>query len=89
MPNENTSTCQAEVKKLKPTAIHVYCPIAYSDNRNESRYITFSETLLLLPLSSSGAIHGRVPRTPPVTNVFLFIFDKPKSPTFITKQREK
>ena len=43
--------------------------------------ITFSETLLLLPFKSSGAIHGKVPRTPPDTNVFLLIFDKPKSPT--------
>jgi len=43
---------------------------------------TFSETLLLLPFRSSGAIHGKVPRTPPDTNVFLLIFDKPKSPTW-------
>ena len=31
--------------------------------------ITFSDTMLLLPLKSSGAIQGRVPRTPPETNV--------------------
>jgi hypothetical protein len=29
--------------------------------------LAFSETLLLLPFSSSGAIHGRVPQTPPET----------------------
>jgi len=44
--------------------------------------ITFSETLLLLPFRSSGAIQGSVPRTPPVTKVFRLIFDKPKSPTW-------
>lgn len=43
---------------------------------------TFSETLLLPPLSSSGAIQGRVPRTPPETKVFRLIFDKPKSATW-------
>uniref|UniRef100_A0A7C9EJ61 Uncharacterized protein n=1 Tax=Opuntia streptacantha TaxID=393608 RepID=A0A7C9EJ61_OPUST len=42
---------------------------------------TFSETLLLLPFNSSGAIHGSVPRTPPETKVLRFILDKPKSPT--------
>ena len=47
--------------------------------------ITFSETLLLLPFSSSGAIQGRVPRTPPVTKVLRLIFDKPKSPTWERK----
>lgn len=30
---------------------------------------TFSDTILLFPLSSSGAIHGKVPRTPPDTRV--------------------
>jgi hypothetical protein len=30
---------------------------------------TFSETRLLLPFSSSGAIHGRVPLTPPEISV--------------------
>ena len=43
---------------------------------------TFSETLLLLPFRSSGAIHGRVPLTPPETKVFRLIFDRPKSPTW-------
>lgn len=47
--------------------------------------VTFSETLLLLPFSNSGAIQGRVPRTPPVTKVFRLIFDKPKSPTWERK----
>ena len=43
---------------------------------------TFSETLLLLPFSSSGAIHGRVPLTPPDTKVFRLIFERPKSATW-------
>ena len=47
--------------------------------------ITFSETLLLLPFRSSGAIQGNVPRTPPVTKVFRLIFYKPKSPTWVRK----
>ena len=42
---------------------------------------TFSETRLLLPFNSSGAIHGSVPLTPPETSVFLLILDNPKSPT--------
>lgn len=42
---------------------------------------TFSETRLLLPLNSSGAIHGSVPRTPPDISVFRLILDNPKSPT--------
>jgi len=43
--------------------------------------LTFSDTLLLLPFNSSGAIHGRVPRTPPETKVLRLILDNPKSPT--------
>lgn len=43
--------------------------------------LTFSETRLLLPFNSSGAIHGRVPRTPPDTRVLRLILDNPKSPT--------
>jgi len=42
---------------------------------------TFSETRLLLPFNSSGAIQGSVPRTPPETNVLRLILDNPKSPT--------
>lgn len=49
--------------------------------RQRSVYVTFSETLLLLPFSSSGAIHGRVPLTPPETSVFRLIFERPKSAT--------
>ena len=40
---------------------------------------------MLLPFSSSGAIQGSVPRTPPETKVFRLIFDKPKSPTWKNK----
>ena len=43
---------------------------------------TFSETRLLLPFNSSGAIHGKVPRTPPDTRVLRLILDNPKSPTW-------
>lgn len=43
--------------------------------------VTFSETRLLLPFNSSGAIHGSVPRTPPETRVLRLILDNPKSPT--------
>jgi hypothetical protein len=46
---------------------------------------TFSETRLMLPLSSSGAIHGSVPLTPPEINVWHLTFDKPKSPTYKDK----
>jgi hypothetical protein len=35
----------------------------------ETNYHTFSETKLLLPFRSSGAIHGSVPRTPPEMRV--------------------
>jgi len=52
-----------------------------ADGKPKNYVFTFSDTLLLLPLSNSGAIHGRVPLTPPETRVFLFILDKPKSPT--------
>lgn len=45
------------------------------------KYFTFSDTRLLLPFKSSGAIHGRVPRTPPETKVLRLILDNPKSPT--------
>ena len=41
--------------------------------------------MLLLPFSSSGAIQGSVPRTPPETKVFRLILDKPKSPTWKNK----
>jgi hypothetical protein len=43
---------------------------------------TFSETRLLLPFNSSGAIQGSVPRTPPDISVWHLTFDKPKSPTY-------
>jgi hypothetical protein len=43
---------------------------------------TFSETRLLLPFNSSGAIQGSVPRTPPEISVWHLTFDKPKSPTY-------
>lgn len=43
---------------------------------------TFSETRLLLPFNSSGAIHGSVPLTPPDTRVLRLILDNPKSPTY-------
>lgn len=46
-----------------------------------SKFLTFSETRLLLPFNNSGAIHGRVPRTPPDTSVLRLILDNPKSPT--------
>lgn len=42
--------------------------------------------MLLLPLKSSGAIHGNVPRTPPDTKVFCFTLDKPKSPIWRGKR---
>lgn len=51
------------------------------DDMNAIMILTFSETRLLLPLSSSGAIHGSVPRTPPETRVLRLILDNPKSPT--------
>ena len=35
---------------------------------------------LLLPLKSSCAIHGKVPRTSPDTKVFCFTLGNPKSP---------
>jgi len=41
---------------------------------------TFSETILLFPLRSSGAIHGKVPLTPPDTKVCCLTFDSPRSP---------
>lgn len=43
---------------------------------------TFSVTMLLFPLKSSGAIQGKVPRTPPETKVCCFTFDKPRSPIY-------
>lgn len=43
--------------------------------------LTFSETLVVLPFNNSGAIHGRVPLTPPETRVLRLILDSPKSPT--------
>jgi hypothetical protein len=46
---------------------------------------TFSETRLLLPFNSSGAIQGSVPLTPPEINVWHLTFDKPKSPTYRDK----
>ena len=42
---------------------------------------TFSDTLVPLIVSNSGAIHGRVPLIPPEIRVACFIFDKPKSAT--------
>ena len=45
---------------------------------------TFSDTLVPLIVSNSGAIHGRVPLIPPETRVACFIFDKPKSATCST-----
>jgi hypothetical protein len=50
---------------------------------------TFSETRLLLPFRSSGAIHGSVPRTPPEISVLHFTFDRPKSPTWSKSRSEK
>jgi hypothetical protein len=44
---------------------------------------TFSDTKLLLPFRSSGAIQGKVPLTPPEIRVWHFTFDRPKSPTCI------
>jgi hypothetical protein len=43
---------------------------------------TFSETRLLLPFNSSGAIQGSVPLTPPEINVWHLTLDRPKSPTY-------
>lgn len=51
--------------------------------------LTFSVTMLLLPLRSSGAIHGNVPRTPPDTKVCCFTFDNPRSPIYIQIQSEE
>lgn len=48
---------------------------------DDTRYFTFSETLVVLPFNNSGAIHGNVPLTPPETSVFRLILDNPKSPT--------
>jgi hypothetical protein len=45
------------------------------------RKLTFSVTILLLPFSNSGAIQGRVPRTPPDTIVWCFTLERPRSPT--------
>ena len=50
--------------------------------------LTFSETRLLLPFNNSGAIHGRVPLTPPDTRVLRLILDSPKSPTCKNKYLE-
>ena len=50
---------------------------------------TFSETRLLLPFRSSGAIHGSVPRTPPEISVWHFTLDRPKSPTWCKSRSEK
>lgn len=47
---------------------------------------TFSETRLLLPFKSSGAIHGSVPRTPPDIRVWHFTLDSPRSPTWNSKE---
>lgn len=52
-------------------------------------WVTFSETLELLLSNNSGAIHGRVPRTPPETSVLRLILDNPKSPTWKTANDHK
>lgn len=69
-----------KIDHLIPRTKH---PLKPQLKRPKNYDYTFSDTLLLLPLSNSGAIHGRVPLTPPETRVFLFILDKPKSPTCI------
>lgn len=69
-----------KIDHLIPQTKH---PLKPQLKRPENYDYTFSDTLLLLPLSNSGAIHGRVPLTPPETRVFLLILDKPKSPTCI------
>lgn len=47
------------------------------------KLLTFSVTPLLLPSSSSGAIQGSVPLTPPETSVLRLILERPKSPTYV------
>jgi hypothetical protein len=54
-----------------------YDLIKYANKKNS---FTFSDTILLFPLKSSGAIHGKVPLTPPDTKVCCLTFDSPRSP---------
>jgi len=42
---------------------------------------TFSDTKMLPPFRSSGAIQGSVPRTPPEIKVWHFTFERPRSAT--------
>ena len=61
-------------RQLKESECHI--------SKKEATEPTFSETRLLLPFNSSGAIQGSVPRTPPEISVWHLTFDKPKSPTY-------
>lgn len=78
IPKENTSTCMYQILIAYQAVMVAYTRI---DQEYGGKKLAFSETLLLLPFSSSGAIHGRVPRTPPETKVLRLILDNPKSPT--------
>jgi hypothetical protein len=60
---------------------HIFCPVYKKQKLNYKG--TFSDTKLLLPFRSSGAIQGKVPLTPPEIRVWHFTFDRPKSPTCI------
>jgi hypothetical protein len=60
----------------------VLTPSSRKKKKIEMKFLTFSDTLQLLPSNNSGAIHGRVPLTPPETSVLRLILDRPKSPTY-------
>lgn len=78
-----SSTCFLKSKRKQIRAqFQSDSSLFYCQTKSHEWHLTFSETLLLLPFNNSGAIHGKVPRTPPETRVFLLIFDRPKSPTW-------
>ena len=62
------------LRQLKESGCHI--------SSKEATEQTFSETRLLLPFNSSGAIQGSVPRTPPEISVWHLTFDRPQSPTY-------
>lgn len=85
---------QCQMRKHQPTVIenHIYTLVkrifverflfeGVSFFRRGERE-TFSDTRLLLPFRSSGAIQGSVPRTPPEISVWHFTLESPKSPTW-------
>ena len=58
-------------------------------DRPSENYRTFSDTKLLPPFRSSGAIKGSVPHTPPETKEWHFTFERPRDQQPAEKERRK